>query len=121
MDEARAREIVAQRSEDRCEIAVPGVCRGIRRSVHHRRKRSQGGDWRPSNLLAACGDGTTGCHGYVEARPRWANEHGLWLFAGDGEPHEVSVFMRWANSRSWYLLDDDGMLLWDGVEFTPLQ
>lgn len=121
MDEARARAIVLERSDDRCEIAVPGVCTGRRDSVHHRLKRGRGHEWAPSNLLAACGDGTRGCHGYVEAHPTWAQGEGLWLMAGDGEPQEVSVHMRWHNQRSWWLLDNEGLLTWDGTVFEDLQ
>lgn len=112
--EEKARAIVAERSMRRCEIHLHGICQGAQRSVHHRLKRGRGHEWAPSNLLAACGDGTTGCHGYVEANPAWANEHGLWLMAGDGEPSEVSVWMRWANMRGWFVLDDEGMLELDG-------
>ena len=41
-------------------------------SIHHRRPRQMGStkaDWinRPENLLALCGSGTTGCHGYFES------------------------------------------------------
>jgi hypothetical protein len=112
------RLLVAERSQHSCEIAIPGVCRGAMTSVHHRRK--EGRDWAPSNLLAACGDGTTGCHGWVEAHPEAAREEGLWLFTGDGEPHEVAVHMRWMNLRGWYVLDDEGMLEWDGGELEGL-
>ena len=114
MSEQVARALVAERAQHMCEIALAGIC-GVRMaSVHHRLKRSHGGGWVASNLLASCGDGTTGCHGYIEAHPTWAREEGLWLFAGDGAPHEVSVHMRWMNLRGWYLLDDEGMLTFDG-------
>lgn len=121
MGEQQARQIVAVRSDDRCEIAVPNVCLARRYSIHHRLKRSHGGTWSPANLLAACGSGSNGCHGWVETHPAWAREEGLWLMAGDGEPAEVSVHMRWHETKGWWLLDGLGMLEWDGGPFEPLQ
>lgn len=118
MSEAEVRRIVAERSQHMCELAIPMVCRGQLASMHHRRK--EGRVWSASNVLAACGDGTTGCHGYTEAHPEWARSEGLWLFYGDGEPHEVSAHIRWMNLRGWYVLDDLGMLAWDGGEISLL-
>ena len=48
-------------------------------NVHHRRPRGMGGTkdptiHDPSNLVALCGSGTTGCHGWIEsnrAQARW--------------------------------------------------
>lgn len=99
---------------------MANVCLGRRYSVHHRAKRGQGGGWSPANLLAACGSGTTGCHGYVEANPTWSRDHGLWLFTGDGAPSGVSCYMRWHDTKSWWVLDDEGMLEWDGGPFDPV-
>jgi hypothetical protein len=114
--EATGRAIVRERSGGRCELAIPNVCFGTPDTVHHRAKKGQGGTWAPSNLITACGSGTTGCHGYVEANPAWAREEGLWLFTGDGEPDQVSAHMRWEMLRGWFRLDDEGMLYFDGGE-----
>jgi len=51
-------------------------------STHHRRNRGMGGSrWAginlPTNLLTLCGDGTTGCHGWVTEHPTQARELGL--------------------------------------------
>lgn len=43
------------------------ICGHIDISVHHILPRSQGGDDVWENLVPLCGDGTTGCHGAVEA------------------------------------------------------
>lgn len=115
--EARARAIVTARSGGRCEAAVENVCMGQAQSVHHRRK--PGRLWNPSNLLHVCGDGTIGCHGWIEAHPERANEDGLWLFAGE-DPAETAAHIRWENLRSWYLLDDEGLLIWQTSDFTPI-
>lgn len=61
MNEKACRRVVAARSGGLCEIC--GHCRAA--TMHHRRKRSQGGPWAPSNVLHLCGDGTTGCHGLI--------------------------------------------------------
>lgn len=115
--EARARAIVAERSGGRCEVMVPNVCLGNAASMHHRRK--EGRLWNPSNILHTCGDGTRGCHGWIEAHPTLANEYGLWLFAGE-LPAETAVQMRWENLISWFILDDEGVLHFDSTEFNPI-
>lgn len=115
--EARGRAIVYERAGGRCEAAVPGVCLGTIDSVHHRRKA--GRVWNPANLLAVCGDGTTGCHGWIEHHPDKAREDGLWVDSTD-DPLEVSVHMRWENARAWWFLDDEGILHYDESEFEPL-
>jgi hypothetical protein len=115
--EARARAIVMQRSGGLCEAVVPGVCLGKAASIHHRRK--PGRLWNPSNLLHLCGDGTIGCHGWIEAHPALAHEDGLWLFEGE-DPATTSCHMRWENQRSWWFLDDEGIFTWDESDYEPL-
>ena len=117
--EPLGREIVKTRSGGRCEAAIENVCMGQAQTVHHRLKRSHGGGWNPSNLLHLCGDGTIGCHGWIEVHPRLANEKGMWLFAGE-DPLETACHMRWENLRSWYVLDDQGLLHWDTYDFEPI-
>jgi hypothetical protein len=99
--ERQARAIIAERCGGRCErCGHPGY------TVHHRRKRSQGGRWDPSNLLALHGSGTTGCHGWVEANPKAAHLLGFWLRHGQTS-QETPVWL-WGR---WVLLDDVGGLL----------
>lgn len=117
--EPLGRHVVKERSGGKCEAAIPNVCMGGAQTVHHRLKRSHGGGWNPSNLLHLCGDGTIGCHGWIEAHPQLANEDGLWLFAGE-DPAETAAHMRWENLRSWYLLDDHGVLHWQTSDFEPI-
>ena len=50
-------------------------------SIHHRRPRMMGGSknaelHKPANLLALCGTGTSGCHGWVESNRDKARELG---------------------------------------------
>lgn len=42
------------------------ICGSINISIHHVLRRGQGGDDVWENLVALCGDGTSGCHGGVE-------------------------------------------------------
>jgi hypothetical protein len=67
VSENRCRDIVAQRSGGICEVVREGVCLGRASSMHHRRKH--GRVWTPSNVIHVCGDGTTGCHGWIPQRP----------------------------------------------------
>lgn len=112
ISEGAGRRIVRQRSGGLCEIAIDGICLGRAAGVHHRVKSGQGGSWRPSNLLDACGSGTVGCHGWVEAHPAAALELGLGL-RSYMDPLAASAVMRWANQRSRWYLTDDGSLVWD--------
>jgi hypothetical protein len=77
-------------------------------SLHHRRKRSQMPRWRqwePSNCVFLCGDGTRGCHGWVEHFPTQAAEEGFHVYAYQ-EPSEVPVKLWHTEAKVW--LDDRG-------------
>jgi hypothetical protein len=65
---------------------------GIRASIHHRKRRSQGGTHTPENLLLLCGTGTTGCHGWVHANVTESLEAG-WLVRGSADPALVRVIV----------------------------
>ena len=108
--QARGRLVVAARSGGGCEVGIEGVCQGAATNIHHRLKRSHGGTWAPSNLLALCGSGTTGCHGYIEAHPNYSRQFGYWIFTGDGEPNTVSVYLHAHTVPRWVLLDDEGSM-----------
>lgn len=113
MSEQSCRGQVAERSGGFCEVrfTATGICRGMGESMHHRRKRSQGGEWVPSNILHVCGHGTIGCHGYIEANPATARRLGLWLFAGQ-EPSTTPVKLQFRGITGWFILDDTGSLRW---------
>lgn len=111
-DQARARAIVSERADGACEMGVPGVCLGRADTIHHRRKRRfKDTLWSVSNLVACCGDGVRGCHGWVEAHPNLSNVQGLWLF-GHQSPQMEAIHMRSGMQRSWWVLDDDGTATW---------
>jgi 5-methylcytosine-specific restriction endonuclease McrA len=75
-------------------------------SMDHLKNRSQGGDWRPSNIVVLCGSGTTGCHGWKTGNPDAAWRAG-WRLLRDEEPGTRPIELHsWAH---WpVLLDDDG-------------
>lgn len=62
MNEGLARRIVYARSGGLCEPRIPDAgCRHTGAQWHHRKRRSQGGRWTPSNGLHIC----LPCHDYV--------------------------------------------------------
>lgn len=99
MSEKECRRIVKERSEGFCERC----CRGTALTLHHRKKRSQGGGWTAANCVMLCGHGTVGCHGWVEHNPDAAALTG-WHVRPWDEPSEVRVLYR---GSDWaYLLSD---------------
>lgn len=104
--EGQGRAVVAERSQGRCEAAIPGVCLGRAQNVHHRRNRSQGGTWSPDNLLHLCGSGTTGCHGWIGREPASASLLGLTLHRGDTAAIPVRLLGS-VNGPGWYVLRED--------------
>lgn len=101
MNEKKCRQIVAERAGNKCEIceAPPG-------SMHHRRFRSQGGPWTPSNILRLCGDGVRGCHGKLTNTNGRRAEY-------EAEGWIVPAWKDWQSTpvktwRGYLLLDDEG-------------
>lgn len=98
MDKYRkAREVVLARAQfccERCGDALSGEP-GVGYSVHHRLPRGMGGSRRHNvtslaNLVALCGSGTTGCHGWVESNREAAYEAG-WLVRQAADPALIPV------------------------------
>jgi hypothetical protein len=78
-------------------------------TVHHRRRRGMGGSGdpkinEPPNLIFLCGDGTRGCHGWIEHNRAEARKHG-WLVYYEMDAAAVEVLL-WDGRR--VLLDADG-------------
>ena len=77
-------------------------------SIHHRRMRSQGHGYdnlhEAGNLLALCGSGTTGCHGWVHAHPERAYRLGYLVHTGK-DPATIPVYYR---TGGWQQLHTDG-------------
>lgn len=98
------------RANFRCERCGTSVA-SIPMSIHHRRPRAMGGTHRvetnyPSNLMALCGTGTSGCHGYLESHRTEAIDYGF-IVPQYEMPHNVPVK---THSHGWVLLNDDGTL-----------
>lgn len=101
---------ICERSAYSCEIcgSAVGDRRGVDFSIHHRRPRQMGGTrWHgaslPSNLLLACGSGTTGCHGVLESHRAGAVAAG-WLVLSRTDPATVACLI--TRNRWLYLADD---------------
>jgi hypothetical protein len=60
----------------RCGGALHGR-RGVDYSIHHRKLRSQGLDNSLPALVALCGDGVRGCHGWAHHNRKSARDLGL--------------------------------------------
>ena len=107
----QSRQIVLERAFWRCEVAI--TCGGVELfgrlySVHHRRPRGMGGSRQddtssPSNLLAVCGSGTTGCHGWIESNRAHAIDAG-WLLLQTSTPAIEPVLYR--DGTAVYLTPD---------------
>jgi 5-methylcytosine-specific restriction endonuclease McrA len=104
VNEKTCRRIVRERPEDECEYcAVNAQTRGL--TVHHRKKRSQGGEWTATNCVVLCGHGTTpnGCHSWVEHHPNDAADVGLHV-----RPWQTPALIPVFRQGEWVLLDDHG-------------
>lgn len=95
-EERAGRAAVKARSGGRCEIG--SGCRG--EEMHHRKNRSQGGTWCPSNLLHLC----SAHHLHATTHPAAARERG-WAVRGTDDPDRCPV---WLAGRGWHYLTADG-------------
>ena len=80
-------------------------------SVHHRRPRAMGGTKRldtnyPSNLMALCGTGTSGCHGWIEQNRETAYEEG-WLVRQNEDPSTIKVKLF---LYGWSFISNEGIV-----------
>lgn len=97
-EEKRGREAVEARGGGVCEIQVPGVCLGAAEVFSHRKRKSQSSKaekWSPTNGLAGCGSGTTGCEGHLTARGSTADVRSKgWTVHPSLNPSAVPVLRR---------------------------
>lgn len=104
-EERNGRKIVRERSQGRCEIGIGCVAA----EQHHRMNRSQGGSWKPSNLLHLCASH----HLHITTHPQAAREQG-WAVASHQDPASTPV---WLAGRGFVFLTDDGSI-YDSLEET---
>jgi hypothetical protein len=110
MNEGLARRIVYARSGGLCEPRIPDAgCTGLGAQWHHRKRRSQGGLWTPSNGLHIC----LSCHDYV------TNTDGNydaclaagWVVQQHDDPAAVAALIHTITlGHGLILLDDEGMI-----------
>jgi hypothetical protein len=108
--EANGRRVVKSRD---------GVCARCRRGGaldwDHRKNRSQGGLWAPSNGQLLCSEV---CHPWKTTHPKEATEQGLSVPSW-AHPHMWPV-LRWKPTsygtvkQAWALLDNEGGVTWIG-------
>lgn len=112
MSEQEVRELVRKRSMLIYEMCMPTwidtvtpVCEfcGKRplQEMHHRKYRSQGGPWRPSNIIGLCWQ----CHRQATVQPSWGYALGLSV-ESSCDPCAVPVAV-WYNEQP-VLLDEHG-------------
>jgi hypothetical protein len=103
--EAAARGRVYARSKGTCERC------GAREaeSFSHRIPAGQGGTYRAANGLHTCGDGTSGCHGWIEANPTEARRHG-WRLSQRKKPDREPALIYHDGALVRALLHDDGQV-----------
>ncbi len=107
MDEATARRIVAARAGQRCETCGAPYPT----DYAHRKARSAGGLWAPSNGLRMC----RACHTWAHAHPRAARVRG-WIVDSTEDPLLTPVWAFWFGWGRWWLLDDDGSFVFPEEE-----
>lgn len=80
----------------------------VLRSIHHRKRRSQGGKSTPDNLVLVCGDGVLGCHGHVHRNPEQSYDLGWLVREGDDPALKPLTHVRDDGSRLREWLGPDG-------------
>lgn len=95
-EERYTRSAIAARSSGTCE----GCGRARAVDAAHRKARSQGGPWCPTNLLHLCRED----HRWQHDNPEAAREYG-WTVPSHGDPASTLV---WLARHGWVYLDADG-------------
>lgn len=99
VSEKTGRSVVYERSNGVCE-----VCSAARATEwQHRKNRSQGGGWEPSNGLHVC----SACHREIHADPVGAASRGHTVLSWE-DPGRKAVLLRTMYGYGWFLLDDCG-------------
>lgn len=114
-------DLVLARADGFCEWCGDPISgeRGRDWSLQHRVPRQMGGSrtpWinQPSNLLLVHGDGTTGCHGFIESNKPDGEQRGFVIRRGHILPINVKALIRLPNVAGvtrrmrWVWLTDDG-------------
>jgi hypothetical protein len=101
--EKQGREAVAERSGGVCEICH----RSAATAWHHRKRRTQGGDWSVVNGLHLCAE----CHTKVHsAHEKDASYSYGWLVREHMDPANMPVYVRTADGWRYVWLCADGSM-----------
>lgn len=124
MNQKTARDFVYARSAGEpfgyrvCEIRLLGVCTGQATDWHHRKNRSQGGLWTPSNGLDLC----HACHMTITNTRAIYFELG-WLVSREDDPASKRAYIHSTQyfSGQWVplLLKEDGDVELAGEPVAP--
>jgi len=101
------REIVLERDHHACVCCGTSVI-GEPYSLQHRKRRSQGGDNSPSNLITVLGTGSTGCHERIDSRRDPADEACGYTVRSWADPAMVPVLVHQADGGAILWPTDDG-------------
>lgn len=108
---AAVRALVLARDGHAC-VCCSGSIVGKPYSLQHRKRRSQGGDNSPSNLITVLGTGTTGCHERIDSRRDPSDEAKGYTVRSFGNPALIPVMFFTSNDSGFTAwLDDSGELL----------
>ncbi|RAV17542.1 HNH endonuclease [Mycobacterium colombiense] len=108
--EKECRRTIAERAQGFCERC--GRCGPL--TLHHRKKKGQGGAWDPTNCVLVDGHGTTGCHGWIESHPNAAEAEGFHVRPWR-DPAEIPILYR----GEWGYLTADGKVRIEREEVAP--
>jgi hypothetical protein len=110
--ERKGRQVVRLRSGGMCEIC------GTRQATdwQHRKNRSQGGDWLPSNGLDVCRT----CHEEIHLNPEAAYANG-WSVRQAMNPTDAPALLRTAYGQQYMWLHDDGTMDMADVAYEVLK
>jgi hypothetical protein len=87
---AKVRALVLARDGYACVCCGRSVI-GQPYSLQHRKRRSQGGDNSPSNLITVLGTGSTGCHERIDSRREPGDEANGYTVRSWDDPELVPV------------------------------
>lgn len=110
------RALVIERDGHACRRCGRPLPAGRGGSVHHRIPRGMGGtSWSgihsPALLVLLCGDGTTGCHGWVESNRAAALRLGWLLSRHLFQIDPADIPLRWDDRPDRLYLRHDGTAL----------
>jgi hypothetical protein len=88
----KVRALVLERDGHACVCCGRSVI-GQSYSLQHRKRRSQGGDNSPANLVTVLGTGTTGCHERIDSRRDPQDEAKGYTVRSWQDPEQIPVMV----------------------------